>query len=290
MDEVAGSEIASCGHQNPKASKMSITETLSNLLGSGSKIETTDHLISFILLRLPAYSQEVFLKNINSDWDFDFVLEKELEDAFIAEWDDYEIIIKLKKDIVDGHQVADSAALNVTWKEVRNVVHNHAAHLQIMLRSETHTTREIAITLAKINASLGLLDNSIAILMNSALHEPGEYKKLLDFYNNRNEFPLHNVMALNMYRSPQDQKLLSAFCYGLHKFGQYNIEIVDKDLDPKAVRTLVGSCALHLVNEAKSVKKDFKFQASLSKNEKVAVKMQLTDGLAIPDKTFKIVL
>lgn len=242
--------------------------------------------LALALLDQPVFDKNNLIKQMQEDWDMNFVMEDDCENPdenniFYVDIDGIRLGASLLPMPVPNGECEQRARRNVQWDEAINVAKQHKAHLVITSMSEKSPVEEAKL-FVKLVASVASLDHVTGLDVAGTILEPEFYANLAKRYASVDALPLYNLVYFGMYSS--DQETISAYTLGMSGFKKPEMEIIASKHKLSDVHELIFMIANHIIVNGL----DLQNASEIKLTEKESVGVEFSEGVALNAKTIKI--
>ena len=135
-------------------------------------------------------------------------------------------------------EAEENAARNYLWPEAEETVKRHRGQILVSVLSRDQDPRDAGSLQVQLVRTACKQAGVLGIYANGTVYQPEFYHEAADAMSE--ELPLLNLVWLGLYRREGG---LCGYTDGLQSFGKDEIEVLDTDADPGALRSFLFDLA-----------------------------------------------
>lgn len=195
---------------------------------------------AFVLLKEDNFNQQNFFHNLNSLWN----LNTDEQAAFpLFAVEGSQCVIMNIDAPIPGEEAESRATLNYYWKNARETVSQHRAHLIVSTEDGQKTPLEVMKLHSKILSACAADSNVLGIYTSGTVFAPEFYSQMV-FGLKKEELPIPVWVFIGLYA---DAKGNNAYTIGMEHFDKTEMEILGSQHDMPSLHTMLMSIASHTI-------------------------------------------
>ena len=214
----------------------------------GKPVDRKGAFLGFVLLEKAHWDKGRLIADLKAEWDIDVPEEdkddrKDNGDSLVFEAGDMIAAVSLMHGPVPGGEAEDNAENNYMWPDAVKAAQSHAAHIMVTVLGKETDVRLRGQFFVKLAAACCRQPGVLGVYTSSVVFE-------LSFYADRagvmkeGELPLNNWIWFGLHRREGG---VCGYTYGMDVFGKEELEVLDADADPLAVREFLVSLAGYVI-------------------------------------------
>lgn len=144
---------------------------------------------------------------------------------------------------VPGGEAEDNAENNYMWPDAVKAAQSHAAHIMVTVLGKETDVRLRGQFFVKLAAACCRQPGVLGVYTSSVVFEPSFYADMAGVMK-EGELPLNNWIWFGLHRREGG---VCGYTYGMDVFGKEELEVLDADADPLAVREFLVSLAGYVI-------------------------------------------
>ena len=203
-----------------------------------------------ILLSKAEWDKEQFIKDLQNEWG---IVDEELDekddndednsDAVVMRVGDMMLVATLFKNHIPNNEAEINAENNYMWPEAVDVAKNHKAHIMVVVLGEDEKLLERGKLFTKVMAACCKQKYATGVFTSGVVFSPRFYEGFAGMIK-ENELPIFNWIWFGLYRSEEG---LNGYTYGMDVFGKEEMEVLNADAEPEALRDFLASLASYVL-------------------------------------------
>ena len=236
--------------------------------------------LGFVLLSEPSWDKQQLIDDLARDWELDVQERSADGDRLMFAAGSSKVMVSMMPGPVPNEEAQEHARMNYMWKDALTVTQSHKAHLAVAVLDKTADVRDYSTLLVKILSSCCKQDKAIALYTGNALMPPEHYVQAAQCIHS-GELPVLDLVWFQLYRS---QKGLCCFTSGMNRFGKDEMEVLDVEDRPAALRAFLVDIAAYLLKSDAVLVDGNTIGTSPEDKHRVT----RSPGVALPGMTLKI--
>lgn len=205
--------------------------------------------LAFVLLEEPVWDVDQFRQDLRDEWGIPCLTEVQKNDAdgsstLVFEVGGLMAAVSLYPFPVPRGEAEENAARNYLWPEAEETVKRHHGQILVSVLSRDQDPRDAGSLQVQLVRTACKQAGVLGIYANGTVYQPEFYHEAADAMSE--ELPLLNLVWLGLYRREGG---LCGYTDGLQSFGKDEIEVLDTDADPGALRSFLFDLAGYVVTE-----------------------------------------
>ena len=201
-----------------------------------------------VLLSKAEWDKEQFIKDLQEEWGIvdEGLDEKEDEgnsDAVVMRVGNMMLVATLFKNHIPNNEAEINAENNYMWPEAVDVAKNHKAHIMVAVLGEDEKLLERDKLFTKVMAACCKQKYVTGVFTSGVVFSPRFYEGFAGIIK-ENELPIFNWIWFGLYRSEGG---LNGYTYGMDVFGKDEMEVLNADAEPEALRDFLASLASYVL-------------------------------------------
>ena len=144
---------------------------------------------------------------------------------------------------VPGGEAEDNAENNYMWPDAVKAAQSHAAHIMVTVLGKETDVRLRGQFFVKLAAACCRQPGVLGVYTSGVVFEPSFYADMAGVMK-EGELPLNNWIWFGLHRREGG---VCGYTYGMDVFGKEEMEVLDADADPLAVREFLVSLAGYVI-------------------------------------------
>lgn len=144
---------------------------------------------------------------------------------------------------VPGGEAEDNAENNYMWPDAVKAAQSHAAHIMVTVLGKETDVRLRGQFFVKLAAACCRQPGVLGVYTSGVVFEPSFYADMAGVMK-EGELPLNNWIWFGLHRREGG---VCGYTYGMDVFGKEELEVLDADADPLAVREFLVSLAGYVI-------------------------------------------
>lgn len=188
------------------------------------------------------------IADLKAEWDIDVPEEdkddrKDNGDSLVFEAGDMIAAVSLMHGPVPGGEAEDNAENNYMWPDAVKAAQSHAAHIMVTVLGKETDVRLRGQFFVKLAAACCRQPGVLGVYTSGVVFEPSFYADMAGVMK-EGELPLNNWIWFGLHRREGG---VCGYTYGMDVFGKEELEVLDADADPLAVREFLVSLAGYVI-------------------------------------------
>ncbi len=201
-----------------------------------------------VLLSKAEWDKEQFIKDLQEEWgivdeELDEKVDEDNSDAVVMRVGDMMLVATLFKNHIPNNEAEINAENNYMWPEAVEVAKNHKAHIMVAVLGEDEKLLERGKLFTKVMATCCKQKYVIGVFTSGVVFSPRFYEGFAGMIK-ENELPIFNWIWFGLYRSEGG---LNGYTYGMDVFGKEEMEVLNADAEPEALRDFLASLASYVL-------------------------------------------
>ena len=201
-----------------------------------------------MLLEKAHWDKGRLIADLKAEWDIDVPEEdkddrKDNGDSLVFEAGDMIAAVSLMHGPVPGGEAEDNAENNYMWPDAVKAAQNHAAHIMVTVLGKETDVRLRGQFFVKLAAACCRQPGVLGVYTSGVVFEPSFYADMAGVMK-EGELPLNNWIWFGLHRREGG---VCGYTYGMDVFGKEELEVLDADADPLAVREFLVSLAGYVI-------------------------------------------
>lgn len=214
----------------------------------GKPVERKGVFLGFVLLEKAHWDKGRLIADLKAEWDIDVPEEdkddrKDNGDSLVFEAGDMIAAVSLMHGPVPGGEAEDNAENNYMWPDAVKAAQSHAAHIMVTVLGKETDVRLRGQFFVKLAAACCRQPGVLGVYTSSVVFEPSFYADMAGVMK-EGELPLNNWIWFGLHRREGG---VCGYTYGMDVFGKEELEVLDADADPLAVREFLVSLAGYVI-------------------------------------------
>lgn len=182
---------------------------------------------------------------------------------------------------VPGGEAEDNAENNYMWPDAVKAAQSHAAHIMVTVLGKETDVRLRGQFFVKLAAACCRQPGVLGVYTSGVVFEPSFYADMAGVMK-EGELPLNNWIWFGLHRREGG---VCGYTYGMDVFGKEELEVLDADADPLAVREFLVSLAGYVIGSDVTLNDGETIGFSQGDRHRIT----RSPGVALPDQpTFKV--
>ena len=144
---------------------------------------------------------------------------------------------------VPGGEAEDNAENNYMWPDAVKAAQSHAAHIMVTVLGKETDVRLRGQFFVKLAAACCRQPGVLGVYTSGVVFEPSFYADMAGVMK-EGELPLNNWIWFGLHRREGG---VCGYTYGMDVFGKEELEVLDADADPLAIREFLVSLAGYVI-------------------------------------------
>ena len=201
-----------------------------------------------MLLEKAHWDKGRLIADLKAEWDIDVPEEdkddrKDNGDSLVFEAGDMIAAVSLMHGPVPGGEAEDNAENNYMWPDAVKAAQSHAAHIMVTVLGKETDVRLRGQFFVKLAAACCRQPGVLGVYTSGVVFEPSFYADMAGVMK-EGELPLNNWIWFGLHRREGG---VCGYTYGMDVFGKEELEVLDADADPLAVREFLVSLAGYVI-------------------------------------------
>lgn len=214
----------------------------------GKPVDRKGVFLGFVLLEKAHWDKGRLIADLKAEWDIDVPEEdkddrKDNGDSLVFEAGDMIAAVSLMHGPVPGGEAEDNAENNYMWPDAVKAAQSHAAHIMVTVLGKETDVRLRGQFFVKLAAACCRQPGVLGVYTSGVVFEPSFYADMAGVMK-EGELPLNNWIWFGLHRREGD---VCGYTYGMDVFGKEELEVLDADADPLAVREFLVSLAGYVI-------------------------------------------
>lgn len=214
----------------------------------GKPVDSKGVFLGFVLLEKAHWDKGRLIADLKAEWDIDVPEEdkddrKDNGDSLVFEAGDMIAAVSLMHGPVPGGEAEDNAENNYMWPDAVKAAQNHAAHIMVTVLGKETDVRLRGQFFVKLAAACCRQPGVLGVYTSGVVFEPSFYADMAGVMK-EGELPLNNWIWFGLHRREGG---VCGYTYGMDVFGKEELEVLDADADPLAVREFLVSLAGYVI-------------------------------------------
>lgn len=214
----------------------------------GKPVDRKGAFLGFVLLEKAHWDKGRLIADLKAEWDIDVPEEdkddrKDNGDSLVFEAGDMIAAVSLMHGPVPGGEAEDNAENNYMWPDAVKAAQSHAAHIMVTVLGKETDVRLRGQFFVKLAAACCRQPGVLGVYTSSVVFEPSFYADRAGVMK-EGELPLNNWIWFGLHRREGG---VCGYTYGMDVFGKEELEVLDADADPLAVREFLVSLAGYVI-------------------------------------------
>lgn len=214
----------------------------------GKPVDRKGVFLGFVLLEKAHWDKGRLIADLKAEWDIDVPEEdkddrKDNGDSLVFEADDMIAAVSLMHGPVPGGEAEDNAENNYMWPDAVKAAQSHAAHIMVTVLGKETDVRLRGQFFVKLAAACCRQPGVLGVYTSGVVFEPSFYADMAGVMK-EGELPLNNWIWFGLHRREGG---VCGYTYGMDVFGKEELEVLDADADPLAVREFLVSLAGYVI-------------------------------------------
>lgn len=214
----------------------------------GKPVDRKGVFLGFVLLEKAHWDKGRLIADLKAEWDIDVPEEdkddrKDNGDSLVFEAGDMIAAVSLMHGPVPGGEAEDNAENNYMWRDAVKAAQSHAAHIMVTVLGKETDVRLRGQFFVKLAAACCRQPGVLGVYTSGVVFEPSFYADMAGVMK-EGELPLNNWIWFGLHRREGG---VCGYTYGMDIFGKEELEVLDADADPLAVREFLVSLAGYVI-------------------------------------------
>lgn len=214
----------------------------------GKPVDSKGVFLGFVLLEKAHWDKGRLIADLKAEWDIDVPEEdkddrKDNGDSLVFEAGDMIAAVSLMHGPVPGGEAEDNAENNYMWPDAVKAAQSHAAHIMVTVLGKETDVRLRGQFFVKLAAACCRQPGVLGVYTSGVVFEPSFYADMAGVMK-EGELPLNNWIWFGLHRREGG---VCGYTYGMDVFGKEELEMLDADADPLAVREFLVSLAGYVI-------------------------------------------
>ena len=214
----------------------------------GKPVDRKGVFLGFVLLEKAHWDKGRLIADLKAEWDIDVPEEdkddrKDNGDSLVFEAGDMIAAVSLMHGPVPGGEAEDNAENNYMWPDAVKAAQSHAAHIMVTVLGKETDVRLRGQFFVKLAAACCRQPGVLGVYTSGVVFEPSFYADMAGVMK-EGELPLNNWIWFGLHRREGG---VCGYTYGMDVFGKEELEVLDADADPLAVRGFLVSLAGYVI-------------------------------------------
>lgn len=214
----------------------------------GKPVDRKGVFLGFVLLEKAHWDKGRLIADLKAEWDIDVPEEdkddrKDNGDSLVFEAGDMIAAVSLMHGPVPGGEAEDNAENNYMWPDAVKAAQSHAAHIMVTVLGKETDVRLRGQFFVKLVAACCRQPGGLGVYTSGVVFEPSFYADMAGVMK-KGELPLNNWIWFGLHRREGG---VCGYTYGMDVFGKEELEVLDADADPLAVREFLVSLAGYVI-------------------------------------------
>lgn len=209
----------------------------------------SDHKGSFagsVLLSKAEWDKEQFIRDLRKEWgivDEAHEDEEDSSDAVVIRVGSMMLIATLFSGHIPDNEAEINAENNYMWPEAVEIAKAHKAHIMVAVLGEEAKLLERGKLFTKVLAVCCKQEYATGVYTSGVVFEPRFYEGFANMIK-EDELPIFNWVWFGLYWS---ESSMNAYTYGMDVFGKEEMEVLNADAEPGALRDFLASLASYVL-------------------------------------------
>lgn len=214
----------------------------------GKPVDRKGVFLGFVLLEKAHWDKGRLIADLKAEWDIDVPEEdkddrKDNGDSLVFEAGDMIAAVSLMHGPVPGGEAEDNAENNYMWPDAVKAAQSHAAHIMVTVLGKETDVRLRGQFFVKLAAACCRQPGVLGVYTSGVVFEPSFYADMAGVMK-EGELPLNNWIWFGLHRREGG---VCGYTYGMDVFGKEELEVLDADADPLAVREFLVSLVGYVI-------------------------------------------
>lgn len=214
----------------------------------GKPVDRKGVFLGFVLLEKAHWDKGRLIADLKAEWDIDVPEEdkddrKDNGDSLVFEAGDMIAAVSLMHGPVPGGEAEDNAENNYMWPDAVKAAQSHAAHIMVTVLGKETDVRLRGQFFVKLAAACCRQPGVLGVYTSGVVFESSFYADMAGVMK-EGELPLNNWIWFGLHRREGG---VCGYTYGMDVFGKEELEVLDADADPLAVREFLVSLAGYVI-------------------------------------------
>ena len=214
----------------------------------GKPVDRKGVFLGFVLLEKAHWDKGRLIADLKAEWDIDVPEEDKDDrkgngDSLVFEAGDMIAAVSLMHGPVPGGEAEDNAENNYMWPDAVKAAQSHAAHIMVTVLGKETDVRLRGQFFVKLAAACCRQPGVLGVYTSGVVFEPSFYADMAGVMK-EGELPLNNWIWFGLHRREGG---VCGYTYGMDVFGKEELEVLDADADPLAVREFLVSLAGYVI-------------------------------------------
>lgn len=214
----------------------------------GEPVDRRGAFLGFVLLEKAHWDKGRLIADLKAEWGIDVPEEdkddrKDNGDSLVFEAGDMIAAVSLMHGPVPGGEAEDNAENNYMWPDAVKAAQSHAAHIMVTVLGKETDVRLRGQFFVKLAAACCRQPGVLGVYTSGVVFEPSFYADMAGVMK-EGELPLNNWIWFGLHRREGG---VCGYTYGMDVFGKEELEVLDADADPLAVREFLVSLAGYVI-------------------------------------------
>lgn len=214
----------------------------------GEPVDRKGVFLGFVLLEKTHWDKGRLIADLKAEWDIDVPEEdkddrKDNGDSLVFEAGDMIAAVSLMHGPVPGGEAEGNAENNYMWPDAVKAAQSHAAHIMVTVLGKETDVRLRGQFFVKLAAACCRQPGVLGVYTSGVVFEPSFYADMAGVMK-EGELPLNNWIWFGLHRREGG---VCGYTYGMDVFGKEELEVLDADADPLAVREFLVSLAGYVI-------------------------------------------
>lgn len=214
----------------------------------GEPVDRRGAFLGFVLLEKAHWDKGRLIADLKAEWGIDVPEEdkddrKDNGDSLVFEAGDMIAAVSLMHGPVPGGEAEDNAENNYMWPDAVKAAQSHAAHIMVTVLGKETDVRLRGQFFVKLAAACCRQPGVLGVYTSGVVFEPSFYADMAGVMK-EGELPLNNWIWFGLHRREGG---VCGYTYGMDVFGKEELEVLDADADPLAVREFLVSLVGYVI-------------------------------------------
>lgn len=191
---------------------------------------------AFVLLKEDNFDQQGFFRNLKQLWNLD--VDTQAEFPLFAVEGSQCVIMNIDAPI-PGEEAENRAALNYYWKNARETVSQHRAHLIVSTEDSQKTPLDVMKLHSKVLSACAADPNVLGIYTSGTVFAPEFYRQMASGLK-KGELPIPIWVFIGLYADATGN---SAYTIGMENLGKTEMEILGSQYNMPSLHAMMMSIA-----------------------------------------------
>ena len=214
---------------------------------SEQNVKKDKTIVGFVLLTDANVDFPRFRHNLKEDWGISF--SDEIKDgAVVFPVDDYNCAVSVMPMPIPNGEAEICAGNNVLWKDAKEEVAKHAAHVMIAVMNNDdnfYDPVDAKLVFCKLASAMLKLKNTIGVYCNPTVFAKDFFIEVAEHIKN-GDLPVPIMLHAGMYINKDN--LLCGFTYGLKAYGKEEIEVIGSKAQPPQLFNFLMAVSDYVLN------------------------------------------